>query len=558
MKKKKIEISLEVTKKGVVLLIIYLVLMAINVCVLNYLLVPAVNLRGGEIYLWIICSAFLGFALSLVGIWIEDIDFEDSIMMKMAILSGGVVLFTLLLSITGGIISSKMLNTDTYKNVADIRQGNFQEEFVDISEESENIAIVDWETAKRLGDRVIGSIDHASWYEVDDEYNVITYNGRTYRVSPLNYGGFFKYQKAESIPGYVLIDATNQEASFVSVDGGFKYSPSAFFSYDLNRHLRNSYPSYIFDESYFEIDDLGNAYWVTSVKEAKAGLFGCHVVNKVIITDAKTGQNQEYTLEEVPSWVDHVHSLEYLMNTVGWHYEFVNGYWNFSQTGVYYTSYKYAKKSDNDSNFYGYNSFVDSNGDVCFYTGLTPANVSETNVGFVLINIRTGKTTEYMVSGAEESSAQTAAEGLVQNLGYEATFPIVVNVSGQESYLMALKDKAGLIQKFAIANIKNYTIVVEADTIDEAIAKYNMKLGTETDVEVTGSEIVTKKGKISKIYAAEIDGTTYFYYVFVNDKNIYKASITVNEKQVLFEEGNVVSIEYLDTEADIKQIYSIG
>ena len=546
----------EVKVAAVVGWVIFIVIFSTFVWGMYQLLLPSWKFSNGEMLAFVAVMDFLcAFCMGL-GAQISE-DEEESTQFKVFMANIIILIVIIIVALIGWFTSGKMFHSAQYQQIAEICDGNFQADFTDISKEDINnmSAIVDLDTARKLGDRTVGGIQNSSWYEVDDEYNLIVYQGTPYRVSSLSYGSFFKYEKAGSIPGYVLVNANTQEAKYVEVEGGMKYSPSAYFSYDLERHLRKLYPKYSFGNSYFEIDDLGNPYWITSVKETTYGMFGCRLETKFLVTDSRDGTTEEYTHVDLPEWVEHSYSLEYLMKVVHWHYQYVNGFWNLSSTGVYKTTYDYR---NSEEHFYGYNSFVNKDGQVFFYTGLTPASGAESNVGFIAINTRTGDITQYDVAGAEESSAQEAAKGLVQHLGYEATFPTVVNVGGEETYLMALKDNAGLIQKYSLVNIKNYSIAVEADTIEETIQKYLNRIGIEVAVDTTeiAAQTQTKKGKISKVYSAEIDGTTYFYYVLNNDTNVYKASIKVNEMQILLKEGDSIEIEFIDGEG-IKEIVSI-
>ena len=535
--------------------VIYLIIFSIIAWGIYQLWLPSWRLSDGEILWYFTFLDIISAVFMIIGVFGNDLD-EDCLQFKVLTINVIIFVILLIIGIAGGISSGKMFHSGQYQKIAEISPGNFQEDFADISGKdiSNMNAVVDLETARRLGDRTIGSIEHSSWYEVDDEYNLIVYQGTPYRVSSLAYGDVFKYDKAGSIPGYVLVNANTQEAKYVEVEGGMKYSPSAYFKYDLTRHLRKLYPRYSFGNSYFEIDDFGNPYWITSVKGTTYGMFGCRIETKFLITDSRDGKTQEYTNDRLPEWVEHSYSLEYLMKIAHWHYQYINGYWNLSATGVYKLTYDYRNSEDH---FYGYNSFVDKNVQVYFYTGLTPANGAESNVGFLAINTRTGTIVQYDCAGAEESSAQVAAEGLVQNLGYEATFPTVVNIGGEETYLMALKDKAGLIQRYALVNIKNYSIAVQSEKIEEAINLYLSELGkTSEEIKADSTETFEANGKISKVYTAEIDGTTYFYYVLTNDSNIYRASIKTNEKQILFAEGDTISLQYIDS-GDIKEVVSI-
>ena len=501
---------------------------------LNYLFMPAWTFRSAGMWGFLFLMAFIWLCISGILDYFIDEDYINS-----GIFGTICVIIVLVLSI-GGLTGSKMFNADNYHNIVSIPESNFSEDVPTVSD-STPVFIVDMSTAQRLGDRTIGSIKNATWYEVSDEYNLIKYQGGYYRISALEYGGFFKYQKAKhsGIPGYVLVNVTNQEAKYVELKEPIKYSPSGHFSHLLKRHLRNAYPSYMFGKSFFEIDEEGTPYYITSVETPTIGMFGGETVTSFILTNAVTGQNMEYTAENLPEWVDHAYSIDYLMRITDYHQLYVNGWWNsnFGQTGVNQTSYQYRIGS-----FEGYNTTIDSNGDIVFYTGVTPANRTESNLGFILANPRTGTINYYICAGAEESSAQNAAESLVQNMGYLATFPTILNVDGTETYFMLLKDKAGLVQRYALCNIKDYTKVVQATSLEEAISLYKQKL---TGTQVSSNDEIAKTGKISSLYQAEIEGYTYYYFTLEGSTNLYMSSIVNSNKQVLLTVGTEVSISYV-------------
>ena len=322
-----------------------------------------------------------------------------------------------------------------------------------------------------------------------------------------------------------------------------KYSPSAHWSFDLKRHLRGQYPSYMFGEHFFEIDEKGNPYYITAVKKTTIGMFGGKKEESFIITNACTGESKEYKTEDLPEWVDHAYSLDYLMRAAKYNLSYVNGFWNslFSKTNVLNTTYSYWST--------GYNTAITADGDIVFYTGLTPASNAESNVGFILANPRTGVITRYTCSGAEESSAQASAESLVQDLEYEATFPTILNVDGEETYFMLLKDKAGLVQRYALCNVENYTKVVQADTLEEAVSQYLAKLEKE-DAEQDVVKIQKAEGRIQELYEAQVDGCTFYYFKFEGSDNLYMSSIKNSNKQVMLKIGTEVSIEFVPATED--------
>ena len=508
---------------------------------INYLAMPAWNIRS--VGLWVFFAVMAVIAAIVFAIAEKITNDYDSLFEEFgASLSSVAVLVIILVGmLICGLTSSHMFNADAYHNIISIEEGDFNSDIPKVSEEMQ-LSIVDVATAEKVGDRTVGSIENATWYEVENEYNLIKYQGKYYRISELNYGNLFKYNKAKDngIPGYVLVDATTQEAQYIELENPIKYSTSGHFSYLLKRHLRKQYPSYMFDKSFFEIDEEGNAYYITGVEKPTIGAYGGKVVESFIITNAHTGECKEYKTEDLPDWVDHAYSLNYLMRVTKNNQTYVNGFWNswFSNTGINVTTYQYKNEE-----FEGYNTAINADGEIVFYTGVTPASGAESNLGFVLANPRTGKITYYTCPGAEESSAQNAAQGLVQNLGYTATFPTILNVDGEETYFMLLKDKAGLVQRYALANIKDYTKVVQAESFEETLKLYKEKIGTVEESNPT-EEILTKEGIVQEIYQAEIDGCTYYYFIIEGNADLYMSSIKNSNKQVILKTGDKISIEY--------------
>lgn len=512
---------------------------------INYLALPAWNLRNPSLWSFLIVISIIGAIIECV---IESSSKNSKKKVKhkyigtQATLIVAGILFVILL--LGFVTSWPMFSASKYQAMTDIKEGNFEQDINQVDNVS-NISIVDMETAEHLGDRTIGSIKNSAWYEVDNEYNLIKYNGGLYRISSLNYGSFFKYNKANKtgIPGYVLVNTSTQEAKFIELTAPIKYSPSAYWSYDLKRHLRNEYSSYIFGKSFFEIDEEGIPYYITSVINPTIGMFGGQKEETFIITNATSGECKEYTSDQLPEWVDHAYSLDYLMRITENNLTYINGFWNsiFSQTNVLKTTYFYRNM---ETGFEGYNTAITSNGEIVFYTGLTPASNAESNVGFILANPKTGEVIRYTCSGAEESSAQASAESLVQDLRYVATFPTILNVNGEETYFMLLKDKAGLVQRYALCNVKNYTKVVQAETLKDAVNLYLEKLGVENG---QNKEIQNISGKITELYNAEIDGNTHYYFKLENSDNLYMSSIQNSNKQVLLKIGTKIDIDYVTT-----------
>ena len=516
---------------------------------LYLLFLPAVNWRSRGIYWYIFLLSDLG-----IGLFLKNLCFRLKIFKRFRRFH--ILYIVIIVEVLFIIFNSPIVNAKKLQKVPEIEEGNFEEDFLDISENPADAFILDLDSAKRLGDTVVASIPNASWYEVSNDFQLYTFNGNKYRMAPLKYAGFFQFNKAkaEGIPGYVLVENETMKPNFIKTELPIRYAPSAYFEFDLHRHLQFQYPSYTFtSESYFEIYD-GKTYWVTGVTEHNVALYSGRTIKKIAVTDSYSGETEIYSLDEIPEWIQHVYGLEYLMNQARCYYSYVHGFWNacFSQTDVRRTSYSYRTKkddeNDNTANFYGYNSLINKNGDKLFITGITPANKSESNIGFITLNSRTGELIFYSAEGAEESRAQETCESEYKALQYHATFPVYANVGNQSTFMMALKDTAGIIQAYGFVNREQYNIKYVDKDIDVALSEYRKMVGLdEKNITVVESESeVTTTGIIDEIYSQSINGTTYYYYVI--DKSIYKASAEVNELQFLFSIGDEVTINYQETD----------
>ncbi len=440
------------------------------------------------------------------------------------------------LYVAGNILSSPVINASKYQQLLKVETRNFTDDIKEVS--YDKIPLLDKDSASIIGTRVMGTmVDMVSQYEVDDMYSQINYKEKPVRVTPLRYGNLIKWftNHKNGIPAYIRIDMTTQEAECVRLTEGIKYSKSDHFSRYIYRHLRFAYPTYIFDDINFEIDDNGTPYWVCPVKKYNIGLFGGQTVGRVVLCNAVTGEMTDYSVDEVPTWVDKVYSAELLIDLYDYNGSLKHGFINsvLSQKDC-------LKTTD------GYN-YIALEDDVWVYTGITSVGQDNSNVGFVLMNQRTMETRYYEVSGAEEYSAMDSAKGRVQNLGYTATFPLIINISGQPTYFMALKDGAGLVKSYAMLNIEKYQNVAIGDSVLQCESNYIKLLKDNGIVEEQQPEVKeTKKVKdiISKIIPVVIDGNTHMYIMLSQNDSIYDVDVSKYVDIIKYSEGMEITLEY--------------
>ena len=437
--------------------------------------------------------------------------------------------------VVGGLLSSVVIRSGAYAKLITVETGDFTQDIEEIS--FDQIPMLDRDSAEKLGDRKLGELaDMVSQFEVADNYTQINYKGRPVRVTPLRYGDIFKRlnNRSAGLPAYLIIDMVTQEVDVVRLPEGMHYTTAEHFSRNLYRHLRFQYPTYIFNEPTFEIDEEGTPYWVCPRIVKRIGLFGGTDIQGAVLVNAITGESQYYT--DIPTWVDGVYSAEIIMDQYDYYGTYQGGFINslFGQKNVTVTTE-------------GYN-YIAANDDVYVYTGVTSAGSDESNIGFILTNQRTKQTTFYSIAGAEEFSAMNSAEGVVQHLNYSATFPLLLNISNQPTYFMALKDYAGLVKMYAMVNVQQYQIVATGASVEECQSNY-YKLLRQNKLDTGEAPILpadedTVTGIVTALRSAVIDGTTMYYVTLDAGNTVYCISAGEVEKVILLNVGDRITITY--------------
>ena len=386
----------------------------------------------------------------------------------------------------------------------------------------DKLPLLDKDSSQKLGDRVMGQMPElVSQFYVSNLYTQINYNDSIIRVTPLEYNGFFKYlsNHKTGVKGYITVDSVTGESKLIKLEKGMKYMPSAILMDNLKRKVRFSYPTKILGEETFELDNEGNPYWVIPTIKYH-GVEIREEIEGVIILDPITGKSNYYDVKDVPAWVDHVYSAQLIIEQLDDWGKYKNGFFNslFGQKNVTMTTD-------------GYNYTV-MNDDVYLYTGITSVSTDESNLGFVLCNMRTKETKFYKVPGAEEFSAMASAEGHVQQMQYVSTFPLLINLNGRATYLMSLKDNAGLVKMYAFVDVVDYQKVIVTDSSKGIQAAADAYLNGVL-LEVSEDKLLVKNITVSYISNATIDGTTY-YYIIDTEGNKYSVSINVNKNILPF------------------------
>lgn len=428
------------------------------------------------------------------------------------------------------LITSPLFISGKYANMIQIQQADFKKDFPET--DLTQVPLIDRDTSQRLGNRRLGALTElVSQFEVSNEYTQININAKPYRVTPLEYAGFFKWINnfTKGIPHYLQVDTVTGKVEVKTPKSPIKYSFADKFQRNIMRHLRFNYPFEMFSKPSFEVDNDGNPFYVATTY-GRNFIFREPEASGLVVVNAMTGETQKYAVDQAPAWVDRVYRSDIVLHQLQANGKYRNGFFNalFAKEGV-------IEPTD------GYN-YIPMNDDLFLYTGLTSVSSDESNIGFVLVNLRTKESKFYPVDSAEEFSAMSSAEGSVQETEYTSTFPLLVNLNGKPMYVLTLKDNSGLIRKYALVDVENYSKVYIENNVQQLLQSFNKDHQIEDNVTNIGEENLQEiQGQIENIQAVVVEGNTVYYMMI--DGKVYQADISLHEKLPFINSGDEVMLQ---------------
>ena len=555
---------------------INIILTLILGAVLYYFMIPALNFKSIEINLFVVFVCLIYLLLTIISsrAFIKP---EYLPYVKRRSRGPGILILALAaVALVGWLTGVTLFRAKSYSKLISVQDGDFAEDVAEIDFSS--VPVLDSSSANKIAERTLGDLsDKVSQFVVSPYSTQINYKNTPVRVTALAYGDIFKWIKntKEGLPAYIIVDMTTQEGQLVRLPEGMKYSPTEHFNKYLLRYLRFKYPTYLFDEPSFEIDESGSPYWIVPIVDKTIGLFGGTDIDGAIIVNAVTGEchmistsndgttklpTSSFASDPEWMWIDRIYSPTILTQQYNYYGKLNNGFINsvIGQEGVKVMSS-------------GYN-YLALNDDVYMYTGVTSISSDQSIIGFVLSDLRTKETKYYQVSGALEMTAQTSAEGAVQQYSYSATFPLLLNISGEPTYFMALKDSSELVKMYAMVNVKQSTIVGTGYNLTECTENYAAELkrnGVNVDIDVdemgakddptaTAPETEEISGKITEIRSVVTGGETYFNLKLDAGRTFYKVPVALSEKVVILNVGDSVTVLVpKESSGDIVEVSSL-
>lgn len=544
-----------------------------------YMMLPALNVHDTQLYLFLILLVvvFAGsfFLVCRANKKAERLEYVK----KKTLIPVVIVAVIAVVMLVGFLVGATIFRASAYSDLMTVQNSDFDRDFSDIS--YDEVPRIDASRAKTLADQQLGSLSqYKSQYVVADATTQINYRGVPCRVASLQYADVFKWvnNTKNGLPAYILIDVVSQKVTVVNCveqfGSGIQYSPAEYFNEKLIRHLRFQYPTKLLDTPNFEIDESGHPYWVTASLTKKIGLFGGTDVQGAIVTDALSGESKYYPIDTVRkdkslNWIDVVYSDQLLIEQYNYYGKLKKGFWN---SIIFQNDVNVASSG---------NGYIAMDDDVWVYTGITSSKTDTSNFGFILCNQRTKEVRYYQNGGAIETSAMESAQDAVQNFGYAATFPILLDIEGQPSYFMSLYGDSNTVKGYALVSLEDKTVVgtglidtnSDAKALNTAVENYinAMKdkgwiaktvnaadyVKDEAEIATAGGEQTggaakpsakpsaptdskTITGKITDVKSSVNDGNTVYYLQV--DGVYYYIRVTACMQVLLLQKGDTVEI----------------
>ncbi len=552
-------------EKAALKIVLSLLCSAVFAGILFYFMLPALNFKSYDLYIYLgaVVASYVVFNALFSNVFGKP---EYVPYVKRRAIVPGIIIAVLLVAVgIGYLVSCEFFRASSYSKIISVdTDSNFSEDIEEQTADSfSEIPKLDEDTAAQLAARALGAlkdIGSVSQFTIAPENSQINYQGKPYRVVPLQYADIIKWlvNTREGFPGYVMVNMADESTNFVELkDGSIRYSAYEHFNKLLKRHLRFEFPTYLFADATFEVNDDGDPFWICARLDKTIGLFGGTDVIGIVLVDAVSGECIEYSMDQLKDdpnlqWIDRVYDSDLIVQQYNYYGKYQKGFWNslLGQKDV-------IKTTD------GYN-YIAKNDDVWMYTGVTSVTSDQSIIGFVLVNQRTKEADFYNVTGGTEYSAQQAAEGRVMDLGYTATFPLLLNIGGEPTYFLSLKDpKNQIVQQYALINVANYNnnkMGVTGTDLSKCLASYIESLKEKgITVDINPDDVVTPgtnedktpdttkltaSGTIADIRTAVMGGESYYYIKLDSNEAYFAIAASKDEGVVILNRGDSVTVTY--------------
>lgn len=533
----------------------------------NLYVQPVFNIHVADIYLEIL--AFVIFSLVLQGFMCDEV-IDNPIELKgifAALGFGFLLLCSQFYSCDGFHATHKqqMLNPTTIVLDKDSLEADstLVKDSIVVATSNKDICVVSYAMAEKSGFTKMGDLKNT--YKVysytkqsvtcdidaktTDGRQHIVYKDHLCYVGLLEHKDFLTWWKNPYSPGYVLIDACNPSKYWVilGIDGKdlqINYTPNAWFSKNLERHMRsNGYLGTILDDFDMEIDEKGHPFAPVTTEENSIA-FGTPIVTGVAVVDLISGEIKQYEPKDAPAFVNMIQPKDVMYDRITWWGDYIYGWIHWSEkTGLTEPCKGMDVVQTDKGSFY--------------YVGISAQGDSVATQGYMLIDTRTGSTTYYQRRGISEDYAarvMCSPEDLsykIKNGVLELMEPIYYNIDGIPTYFATYVSPADQQAKlYGFCSAENRSVWAYGETLEEARQKYDdacsAALGKNV-VDFSDAQNLTFV-EVKVLEKTNIDKVFYFRFDGYKDK-VFTAELRPELSDMLWgTQGRKVKVSFNKTD----------
>ncbi len=533
----------------------------------NWFFQPAMNVNVFAIYGEIL--AFVIFSLVLQGFMCDEVA-DNPVELKgifAALGFGFLLLCSQLYSCDGWRAESKqkMLDPKTIVLEKDslMSDSTLIKDSVVVATSNKDICVVSYAMAEKSGHTKLGdwkntykvysytkqSLTCDFWAKTTDGKQHIVYKDHLVYVGLLEHKGFLTWWKNPYSPGYVLIDACNPSKYWVILgingkDLQINYTPNAWFSKNLERHMRsNGYLGTILADFDMEIDEKGHPFAPVTTEENSIA-FGTPIVTGVAVVDLISGEIKQYEPKDAPAFVNMIQPKDIMYDRITWWGDYIYGWihW-FEKAGLTEPCKGMDVVQTDKGSFY--------------YVGISAQGDSVATQGYMLIDTRTGETTYYQRRGISEDYAarvMCSPEDLsykIKNGVLELMEPIYYNIDGIPTYFATYVSPADQQAKlYGFCSAENRSVWAYGETLEEARQKYDdacsAALGKNV-VDFSDAQNLTVV-EVKVLEKTNIDKVFYFRFDGYKDK-VFTAELRPELSDMLWgTQGRKVKVSFNKTD----------
>ncbi|WP_395322540.1 hypothetical protein [Levilactobacillus parabrevis] len=398
-------------------------------------------------------------------------------------------------------------------------------------------------TVRNKMNKAMSAVPNTSYYKLGALQTQVV-KGKTVYIAPVEFDGFWRWQRAKKSPGYFMIDATNVNAEPHFIKQSMKYTPSAYLFEDAQRVIYNRFPGWVQEgQPQLEIKDSGEPYFIQTVYKARGVSSRINYKSlHVVVLNAKTGDTKLYSAAGAPKFINEsiASSTAAEMNEIfGW---YGNGYFNahFNKTGV--------KDPNSNGTEDGVTPVVDKHGDISYFNDFTsPKTSADSTMGYSMINARTGALTYYTgknIGVMDSDGAKKIAEKEYVAQKWSATMPIMYNIDGTPTWVVSLLDSTGAFRSYAYIKAADQSVKAYATTATQALDQYRVQLATvgSTASSTTNSKTIKLKGTVERVVVIPNGDNQNVLFAVKGNDTLWTVGTADYPKAVLMKAGDQVKL----------------